>query len=199
MPLDERLREGLRREAETIQPDVGGGLRAVEARARRQGTMGLGSLIGAAAVVLLVVAFQAVRSVPDDEIGGSRGSPSPTAMTPDASGYDHLSGTYVVILQAGDASESADDVAGGWSMTLDGDGTMLVAPPSTFEEGGAVQSGVAFSIDRDRLRTNLFQERCDSVGEYRWDLTDDRLTLTPVAEDCALRRTVLSARAWERQ
>ena len=84
-------------------------------------------------------------------------------------------------------------------MVLDRDGTMAMTPPATFGEGAAIQSGAAFSLAEDRFRTNLFQQRCDSVGAYAWSLVADQLTLTPLDDACALRATVLGERPWDRQ
>ncbi len=84
-------------------------------------------------------------------------------------------------------------------MELTPAGVMLMAPPATFREGGGVQSGVAYSADGARFRTNLFQQLCNSVGAYGWVLDGGMLTLTPVEEDCALRRAVLASTPWNQQ
>ncbi len=55
MSLDRRLRDELQREAEGIDPDVGRGLIVVETRVRRRSTAGLGTLLAAAAAVVLLV------------------------------------------------------------------------------------------------------------------------------------------------
>ena len=119
--------------------------------------------------------------------------------SPDPFGYGRISGTYAVTLQAPAGLPDLGDVAGKWTMVLDRDGTMKITPPATFGEGDAIQSGAAFSLAEDRLRTNLFQQRCDSVGAYGWSLVADQLTLTPVDDACALRATVLGERPWNRQ
>jgi hypothetical protein len=197
MSFDDRLRRELRRTADTIEPDVGQALTIVQDRTRRRGTIGLGSLLGAAiAVVIVVVGLQAVASVRDS---GPGASPPPLGATPDPFGYRRISGTYVVTLQASDGLPEIGDVAGEWTMALDRDGTMELTPPMTFGEGDAIQSGAAFSLAEDRLRTNLFQQRCDSVGAYDWSLVEDQLTLTPLDDSCALRATVLGERPWNRQ
>ena len=197
MSFDDRLRRELHRTADTIEPDVGQGLTIVQARAQRRGTIGLGSLLGAVAViVIVVVGLQAVASVRDSDPGAS---PSPVGGTPDPFGYGRISGAYVVTLQAPDGLPEIGDVAGQWTMVLDRDGTMEMTPPATFGEGDATQSGAAFSLAGDRLRTNLFQQRCDSVGAYAWSLVEDQLTLTPLDDACALRATVLGERPWDRQ
>ena len=67
-------------------------------------------------------------------------------------------GTYRATLQPSDGGAELGDVAGEWTMELMPDGVMLVAPPATFREGASVQSGVSYSIDGERFRTNLFQQ-----------------------------------------
>ena len=146
--------------------------------------------------LIVVVGLQAVASVRDS---GPGASPSPVDGSPDPFGYGRISGTYAVTLQAPAGLPELGDVAGEWTMVLDRDGTMKITPPATFGEGDAIQSGAAFSLAEDRLRTNLFQQRCDSVGAYGWSLVADQLTLTPLDDACALRATVLGERPWDRQ
>jgi hypothetical protein len=197
MSLDDRLREQLRREAAAIDPDVGRGLMLVEGRARRRGSVGLGSLLAATAIIVVVVIGQRVWSTAQD--GGPGASVLMTAPPSAALGYERIAGTYLAVLDVDAGGAELADVAGEWTMVLQPNGTMLVTPPPTFDEGGSTQSGVAFSIEGDDLRTNLFQQRCDSVGAYGWVLAGDRLTMTAVDDDCELRRAVLAARTWVRQ
>jgi hypothetical protein len=197
MSLDRRLRDELQREAAKIDPDVGRGLVVVEARARRRATAGLGSLLAAAAaVVLLVVGIQALQSTsPDTEPGGSV---PPTLLSPSLGTAD-VAGTYRATLQASDGGTEFADVAGEWTMELMPDGVMRMAPPATFREGSTAQSGVAYSIDGERFRSNLFLERCNSIGVYAWILDGGVLSLTPVDDDCDLRRVVLGSAPWTRR
>ena len=194
MSLDRRLRDELQREAEGIDPDVGRGLNVVEARARRRSTVGLGSLLVAAtAVVLVIVSVQALPSTPPDTRPGGTVLVSPSPKTGD------IVGTYRATLRPSDGGADLGDIAGEWTMELTPDGVMLMAPPATFREGGSVQSGVAYSIDGERFQTNLFQQLCNSIGAYSWALDGGILSLTPVEEDCALRRAVLGSTPWTRR
>jgi hypothetical protein len=197
MALDRRLRDELQREAARIEPDVGRGLAAVETRARRHATAGLGSLLAAAAAVaVLVVGIQALQSTsPDIEPGGSV---PPTRLSP-SPGAAGIAGTYRATLDASDGGAEFADVAGEWMIELRPDGVMLMAPPATFREGSAPQSGVAYSIEGERFRSNLFQERCNSIGVYAWILDGGVLTLTPVDDDCELRPVVLASAPWTRR
>ena len=115
---------------------------------------------------------------------------SPSPKTAD------IVGTYRATLETSDGGAEFADVAGEWTMELTPDGVMLMAPPATFREGGGVQSGVAYSIDGERFRSNLFQQLCNSIGAYGWVLDGGMLTLTPVEDDCALRRAVLASMPW---
>ena len=197
MGLDRRLRDELQREAASIEPDVGRGLVVVEARARRRTTAGVGSLLAAAvAVVLVVVGVQALQSTsPDTEPGGSV---APPLLSP-SPGIADIAGTYRATLEANDGGAQFADVAGEWTMELMPDGVMLMAPPATFREGSGIQSGVAYSIEGARFRTNLFQQLCNSIAAYGWVLDGGTLTLTPVEDDCALRRAVLASTPWTRR
>jgi hypothetical protein len=198
MALDRRLRDELQREAAKIAPDAGRGLLAVEARARRRATAGLGSLlVAAAAVVLIVVGVQALQSTSPDT--GPGGSVPPTVLPYPSSGTAEIAGTYHATLELTDGGAEFADVAGEWTMDLRPDGVMLMAPPATFREGSAPQSGVAYSIDGERFRSNLFQQLCNSIGVYGWVMDGGMLTLTSVEDDCALRRAVLASTPWTRR
>ena len=198
MSLDRRLRDELQREAEGIEPDVGRGLMVVEARARRRATAGLGTLlVGAAVVVLLVVGVQALGSTSPDS--GPGGSVPPTVPLSPSSETSDVVGAYRATLETSDGGAEFADLAGEWTMELTPAEVMLMAPPGTFREGGGVQSGVAYSIDGARFRTNLFQQLCNSVGAYGWVLEGGTLTLTPVEDDCALRRAVFASTPWTRR
>jgi hypothetical protein len=198
MALDRRLRDELQREAASIEPDVGRGLLVVEARARRRATTGLGSLLAAAvAVVLVVIGVQALRSTSPET--GPGGSVSPTVLLSPSPETADIAGTYRATLESIDGGAEFTDVAGEWTMELMPDGVMRMAPPATFREGSAPQSGVAYSIEGERFRSNLFQERCNSIGVYEWILDGGVLNLRPVDDDCDLRPLVLASAPWTRR
>ncbi len=195
MSLDRRLRDALEREAAKIDPDVGRSMIAVEARARRRATAGLGSLlVAAAAVVLLSMGLQALRST--SPYAGPGASVSPTVLLSPSPRTADIAGMYRATLEASDGGAEFADVAGEWTMELMPDGVLLMAPPATFREGSTAQSGVAYSIEEGRFRSNLFQQLCNSVGVYGWVLEGEVLTLTPVDDNCALRRVVLASTPW---
>ena len=127
------------------------------------------------------------------------GSVRPTVSLSPSSESADVVGAYRATLETSDGGAEFADVAGEWTMELTPDGVMLMAPPATFREGGSVQSGVAYSIDGKRFQTNLFQQLCNSIGAYSWALDGGILSLTPVEEDCALRRAVLGSTPWTRR
>ncbi len=82
-------------------------------------------------------------------------------------------------------------------MRLQPDGLVLLSPPSTFAPGPGGLTGVAYSLDGDRFRTNLFyNDACNAVGTYTWSLLAGQLSLTPVDDRCAIRVTLLAASPW---
>jgi hypothetical protein len=156
-----------------------------------------------AAVVLLVGGVAGIWG-----LGGIAPMSSPTgALTPtvtsraqnspSADAYSKISGTYFVTLDPSDPVVQQFGLAGAWAMRVQPDGTILLTPPSTFQPGVSRLSGITFAVAGDRLRTNLFyNDYCSSIGTYVWVLANDRLTLTPADDDCAIRRTLLATTPW---
>ena len=91
----------------------------------------------------------------------------------------------------------AQGLGGRWTLEFAADDTLLLTPPLAYPGGGQPLSGVAYSVVTGSLRTNLFSEQCGSVAVYGWERSERTLALTPVTEDCQLRRTLLSTGAWQ--
>ena len=201
MGLDRRLREELRRDAKQIEANVERNLGAVEARSRRRRDVPGVGLLAAAIIVALVVLVR-VGEPPSDTRPGSGTSPTlaPPSIVPSASGaatYPQIAGTYAVSLDATDPAIERAGLGGIWTMRLQPDGLVLLSPPSTFAPGTSGLTGIAFSLDGDRFRTNLFyNDYCSSVGTYTWALQAGRLSLTPVDDTCSIRRTLLATTPW---
>jgi hypothetical protein len=201
MSFDRRLRDDLRRDAEHIEANVERSLGAVEARSRRRGNVpGAGLLV--AAVIVAVVLLVRVGGPRSDSYPGAASSPTlpePSAA-PSPLGiatYPQIAGTYSASLDPGDPGVARDGLSGRWTMTLKTDGLVVLSPPSTFAPGAGGLTGIAFSLDGDRLRTNLFyNDYCSSVGTYTWALQPGRLLLTPVDDGCSIRRTLLATTPW---
>lgn len=207
MSFDQRLRDELAREAARVEPDVERQLGAVEARAVRRRSAGGPTLVLAAAIVVaaLILRTNAAPVTP-----GPVGDGSPPAATtapastppspsdgPSAAAYPQIAGSYQVTLDPTDPAVARDHLAGMWTMRLQADGEVFLSAPSTFTAGANGLSGVAFSLVADRFRTNLFiNDVCGTVGTYAWALAGGSLTLSPVADDCSIRRTLLAAQPW---
>ena len=201
MAFERRLREELRRDAEQIEANVERNLGAVEARSgRRRDVPGVG-LLAAAIIVALVVLVRVGEPLSDTRPGtGASPTAAPPSIVPSPSGaatYLQIAGTYTVSLDPSDQAVERDGLGGMWTMRLQPDGLVLLSPPSTFAPGAAGLTGIAFSLEGDRFRTNLFyNDYCSSVGTYTWVLQAGRLSLTPVDDTCSIRRTLLATTPW---
>jgi hypothetical protein len=201
MAFERRLREELRRDGEQIEANVERNLGTVEALSRRQRDVPSVGLLAAAIVVALVVLVR-VGEPPSNTRPGTGTSPTvaPPSIVPPPSGaatYPQIAGTYTVSLDPSDKAVERDGLGGMWTMRLQPDGLVLLSPPSTFASGTAGLTGIAFSLEGDRFRTNLFyNDYCSSVGTYTWALRAGRLALTSVDDTCAIRRTLLATTPW---
>jgi hypothetical protein len=180
MSVDDRLREGLHANATGFRPAVESGLDEVRARYRRgraaRVVVAVG-LVAAAGVAVLVVARPDVSA-----------RPSPVAPAP--SPTHALFGSY-----ESDVTRPAS-LAGHWVLKFDGNGTVLVTPPTSY---AGVVSGTLFSVDALRLRTNLFsQDVCTDLGngEFFWARPGARLDLAESDEPCAARSQFLTENTW---
>lgn len=188
MSVEDRIRAGLAREADLVDPSVE--LAHVELvrrhhrrRRARVSSWTVGVATAAAAAFLVVLGLDPLES---DE-------PTPVAE-PSA-----VQGRYVVDVAATAESRSAG-VTGRWVFVLEKDGSLQVIPPA--EHRGSV-SGAAYEVEGELLRTDaLLQEPGCQVGEapvaYRWRVDRDTLWLTPVGDDCPARRIVFASQPWER-
>jgi hypothetical protein len=190
MSLDRRLREALRRSAAVVDPDVERNLATVRRRTRRLviGQRVTRALLATAVVAAVVVAGPRLLDV----IGGQR---QPPAARPSPSA---LVGSYKVDLTGADGQMAARGLAGPWTLTLNGDGSVLWnAPP-----GADVTEGLprdTYQVTGAQLVTNLFQAslcRGSGVGSYSWTRSGRTLTLVAVSDGCELRRTILTSAPW---
>jgi hypothetical protein len=87
-------------------------------------------------------------------------------------------------------------LAGTWTLTLNGNGTMDVEPPAGYEGG---VSTALFTASSTSLRTRLFQEdlcRDDGTGFYSWLRVAERVELQEVSDTCADRSTFFENATW---
>jgi hypothetical protein len=193
MPLDDRLRTAFDRAASAVEPDTEVRLeRTLRQRTRGGQESGLGSLLAAAAVVAALVVGVRLLGI---EVTGP-GAPTATSSP---GGAAAIAGSYQVTLLASDPAVVVDGLSftGRWTLVLRDSGVLEIEAPPTFE--GSRAQGHTFSLDASMLRTDLyFNDYCSSLGSYRWTLSGDNLRLDVVADDCAVRRTLLATRQWER-
>lgn len=185
MPLDDRLRHGLRQDASRIRPDVEVHLRAVQARVRRP-VMPVSSVLVAATIVIAVVIIGRLQAP-----NGPGATPAPSGPT------GVIAGTYSTILAASDRGVAEHGLAGTWELQVDVDGLAVLTPPIGFQAGARSFPGIAISVSGDQLRTDaLYTDYCSSVGTYRWIRSGDRLTFEPSDDTCAIRVALLSTQPW---
>ena len=190
MSLDRRLRDALQRSSSVIDPDVGRNLATVRRRTRRLVIRQrvTSALLATAMVAAVVVAGPWLLDV----IGSQR---QPPAARPSPS---TLIGSYQVDLTSTNGQLAARGLAGSWTLTLNGDGSILWnAPP-----GAGVTEGLprdTYQVTGTQLVTNLFQAslcRGSGVGSYSWTRSGEALMMVAVSDGCELRRTILTSSPW---
>ena len=179
---------------------VRGGIRM--RRDRR--TLGPEILIGLVAAIVVAMILLARDAGPAGDVGAQAGasiqssipaiSPQPSQGRLAARAYPEIAGTYTATLDEAAPGASADGLVGSWSMTLNVTGAMELTAPASFQAGITHLSGISFSLAGDVFTTNVFYTiDCNSNGRYTWSRVGDRLTLTPLDDPCASRRTLLTA------
>jgi hypothetical protein len=192
MSVERRLRDGLERSAATVDPDVRRRLPEAVSRGKRQRRI-RGTVLVLSTILVVAgiggAAFQLGR------FAGHPPSSSPGATQMPAP-YGAIAGTYTATFAAASSVVRHNGMAGNWTLRLDPNGVLTLLAPKSFRD---VPSGSAFKIEGDRLTTDAFvnDPRCSNdVGVYRWQRSAGNLTFTPIAETCALRRTLFSATQW---
>jgi hypothetical protein len=186
MSVDERLRIGLSRNAESLDPDVELCLETALARRRRSSQF---RWAGAAAG--LVAAACAIGVLGSPGGWGSWGRPLvPGQHAPSSVA---LQGRY-----AGEAASitGAPSVEGRWVLEFKAQGVLTVTAPPAYP---GVVSGVLYALDGDELRTDLFsQDLCSGqpLGQYTVTRVGAELTLSVVDDTCPQRVAVLSTTNW---
>ena len=191
MPLDRRIRDGMRRMAADLEPDVEGRLEATLRGSRRAATRQQlrNGLVFATAVMAVLLVGPSLYDAFRNRSPGVGVSPS---STPAAS----LTGTYATTLVSSDVAVTSNRMAGNWTIGFGPSQILTVTAPPDFT---GTYSGYSFAIDGPLLRTDLFGEDvCTPIlpGTYRWRLTGDQLTLTAVDDACPGRVGLLTSAAW---
>jgi hypothetical protein len=179
---------------------VRGGIRMRQDRR----TLGPEILIGLVAAIVVAVILLARDARPAGDLGAQAGAFTPSSIPAvsaqpsegrlAARAYLEIAGTYAATLDEAAPGASADGLVGSWLMTLNATGAMDVTAPASFQAGITHLSGISFSLAGDVFTTNAFYTiECNSNGRYTWSRVGERLTLTPIDDPCASRRTLLTA------
>lgn len=187
MPIDDRIRDGLARNAEVPFPTVERHLGRVQVRRRRRLQARVAALAASAVAIVALVPWALVAGLAQR---GADPAPSPGSGLP---------GTYRVVV--GDAGSSAG-VGGTWTVTLGEGGAVVLDPPPGYE--GPVGVGESYELSGPaEMTTNLFVgspgcQRADPpVGVYGFVVADSELRFNRVEDTCPARARLLGE-PWER-
>jgi hypothetical protein len=184
MPLDDRLRAGLARNAATFEPDEDTAFTLVTHPRRSTGRATRTVLIAAAAVAFVVTLGVLQRPNQPQAPSSAPISTPPT-----------LTGRYWTIV-AESETVPAYDIAGRWEIRLDPSGILDVRPPPAYT---GVVTAQLFQSTPEEFRTDLFgTDLCSGhlPGMYRWNRNDKTLTFSVVDDLCAARVMILTDRLW---
>jgi hypothetical protein len=81
---------------------------------------------------------------------------------------------------------------GPWTMTLRGNGVLMLAAPAGARN---VDDGASFDVSGGQVRFDAFINGVcpeQTPGTYRWARTGSRLTLVPLTEACAIRQDLFA-------
>ncbi|MCY7418013.1 MAG: hypothetical protein LH650_05875 [Chloroflexi bacterium] len=201
MPLDQRLRDGLHRDADPIEPDVLAGLESVTRRASRSsGTTGR-LMLSAAAIIVVLVLVRLAGVGPHIEVAPGATPSGATSRSPSTGDPAALVGTWTVTLAPADTGVGPLGMVGDWTMRLGADSTVEVVPPPGFHPpSGSDPGGYAYAVTGPSLVTNLFTRdfaaSCAGSGGYTWSADDTSLRLTMTADTCEPRRVLLGTGDW---
>jgi len=193
MSIDKRVKAALERSSQIVDPDVARDLSSVRRKTRRAVIrQRIGVTLVAAALAALALFF-GPRVL--DVIRSQRHVP---ANLPSVSAGP-LPGSYRADLTGAGGSIASLNVDGVWSMTFNGDGSIVWNPP--------LGAGLIESLPRDtyqvsgtRFSTNLFaRSLCQGsgIGTYEWVRSGGTLTLVATSEACAVRRAILTSTPWQ--
>jgi hypothetical protein len=194
MSLDRRLREGLDRLAEEIEPDIEGRLRSTLERGNRPRfvTFALPVAASAAAILLVAVVAPSLFALLHGEIGppiGASQVPSPSALS--------LVGAYTATVASGDPAVQEHNLDGAWTVEFDANASLKVTAPTGFT---GTRTGYSYEVNDERLITDLFSsDVCTTLlpGTYRWARDGSTVTFTAIDEPCAGRASLLAGQPWQ--
>jgi hypothetical protein len=187
MSLDARVKGALERSSQIVDPDVRRDLSTVRRKRRRLALRQRITATLVAAALIAIGVFLAPRIV--EVIRNQRkvpaNPPAPSALV----------GTYVVDLSGAGGSLASSGVDGRWDLTLAGDGSIVWNPPPGSELKEFLPRDT-YQVSGTTLSTNLFARSLCSgsgIGTYGWVRSEGTLTFLATADDCAIRRAMLTA------
>jgi len=191
MPVERRIRSGLARNADAVDPDVDRFLGVVQRRARRRviaRRVAAGLAVAAAVVVVVVVGPQVMRGVRDLGRPAPAGHPTPTPG---------LSGTFSRTVGPTDAAIRSNHMAGHWVFRVSGGTIEPVSAPHAFT---GLLSTFQYQVRGSEFRTNLFVgDVClnQPAGTYRWVRSGRTLRFAVVSDPCRARAALLASGLWQ--
>jgi hypothetical protein len=191
MPLDRRLRDGMQRLAQDLDPDVEGRLEATLRNARRAGRRRQFRAAFAFATVILAVVLVGPPLIDALRDAGPRvgASPSPPPTI-------SLRGTFATTLVSTDVAVTSNRMSGDWTIQFGSNGIMTVTTPSAYI---GTHSGYTFHVTGSQFNTDLFGEdvcRRLPPGTYQLSLTGGQLAFTVVDDSCPGRVALFTSAAW---
>jgi hypothetical protein len=179
---DVRIRDQLERESHRVSLEPGAVDRMFERRARRERHRRAGAFV-VGLVLLAGVAAGAVTTISNRDSGANVITDAGT-----------VAGTYRTRLPLHDPDVAKLGADGFFDLALSAGGDLALNGPWDFNLKGP---STTFSIRGHELTTDLLVgSGCQHDGRYAWSLSDGRLTLTPIDDDCALRSVLLGTRPW---
>jgi hypothetical protein len=192
MSLDARVRDAFERSSLIVDPDVRRELATVRRKTRRAVVrQRIGFTVLAAAAIVAAV-FLGPRVL--DVIRSQREQPA----THPSSSPQQVVGFYGADLRAADGPEiQASKLSGLWTMSVRGDGLLVLTPPVGTRGVSPVAS--TYRVDGDRIVTTaLSRDLCSGIGPgvYRWQHSGASLSLAVEQDSCGVRVTILTAHPW---
>jgi hypothetical protein len=191
MPVERRLREGLHRNADALDPDVDAFLATVVHRGGRRmfaRRTVWAAMVAAAVASAVVLGPRVVDAIRTSKLGLPATTPSVTMTPPQG-----LAGTFTGRLRPGLEAVRVDRMAGTWTIGMHPDGTITVQGPPTFN---GVLGGYRFQPRGSLFRTDLFEhDACKGFprGTYRWSGSGSALTFTVSRDPCDARVALLTS------
>jgi len=191
MPIDDRLRSGLARNAEHVDPSVERHLATVLTRTRRHTLV-----LRAAAVTGIAAAAAVTVSVGPDLVEALRADVDVVAPA-ESTASPAVTGIFATMIASDTPGIGTSGVDGRWTIQFESDGTLAVDGPDSY---GGILSAALFEATPGQLRTDVFgQDLCSAggVGTYEWTRSGSTLTFRVLDDACEERVAVFTSVPWQ--